>query len=622
MGGRQECLPYLQPRLPLPMEIGPAVDFQNGPGSGPLPTEADSQPPDSSGSQPNKVITKEFLWIAIALAAMTVAVYAPVWHFGFVGYDDLQYVTDNQRVLRGLTWDGVKWAFSTGYFSNWHPLTWISLMLDAQMYGKNAGGFHLTSVLFHIANTLLLFGLLIRMTGKMWRSAFVAGLFAVHPLHVESVAWVSERKDVLSTLFGLLALWAYVGYAERPRRGRYLLVLLFFGLSLMSKSMLVTFPFLLLLLDVWPMGRIAIGSDAAGHPALPKEEQAKAVRLVAEKLPLLVLTIASCVVTIIVQDPGGLIAFPVDFRIANAVVAYVAYILKMLWPAKLAAVYPYPDTLAGWQVFGSLLVLIVISAVAIPQLQRRPFLTVGWLWFMGMLVPAIGLVQVGSQAMADRYTYVPLIGLFLIAAWGIPELLTRWPHRRIVLLAAACVVISACMVTARAQVHRWESDATLWRHALIVTTGNYLAHHNLGTLLASEGRLDEAVPHYVEAIRLKPDYADAYTNLGLALMIQDRKSDALRFLEEAVRLNPNHAEAQNNLAVLLKTLGRFDEAKAHLHEALRIVPDYANAHYNLGNVLASQGKTAEAIAQYTQAVEISPENETIRSALEELRGRP
>ena len=608
------------------MEIGPAVEFQNGSGSGPFPRRfrpgADSRPPDSPSTPPRQTISKEFIWLAIALAAINVAVYAPVRHFGFVGFDDLQYVSDNPRVLRGVTWDGVKWAFSTGYFSNWHPLTWISHMLDVQLYGTNAGGHHITNVLLHIANTLLLFGLLHRMTGRMWRSAFVAGLFAAHPLHVESVAWVSERKDVLSTLFGMLALWAYIGYAQRPRLGRYLVVLLFFGLSLMAKSMLVTLPFLLLLLDVWPLGRIAIGSDASGRPALPQDQQAKAVRLVVEKLPLLVFTIASCIVTVIVQDPGGLIAFPADFRIANSIVAYVAYISKMLWPTKLAAVYPYPDTLAGWQVFGSLLVLIVVSSLVISQLQRRPYLTVGWLWYLGMLVPVIGLVQVGSQAMADRYTYVPLIGLFLMAAWGIPDLLARWPYRRIALPVAAAIAISACTITARAQVQRWESDATLWRNALQVTTGNYMAHHNLGTQLAREGKLDEAVREYVEAIRIKPDYADAYTNLGLALMLQERKSEALQVLGEAVRLNPKHAEAHNNLGVLLKNLGRFDEAKAHLGEALRLLPDYANAHYNLGNVLASQGKKAEAIAQYTRALEISPENETIRSTLEGLRGRP
>jgi len=607
------------------MEIGPAVDVQNGSGSGPLPSRfpgADSQPPDSPNFQPSKVITREFIWIAAALTAMIVAVYSPVRHFGFVGFDDVQYVSENPRVLQGVTWDGVKWAFSTGYFFNWHPLTWISHMLDAQIYGTNAGGHHITSVLFHIANTLLLFGLLQRMTGKMWRSAFVAGLFAVHPLHVESVAWVSERKDVLSTLFGLLALWAYVGYAQRPRLGRYLAVVLFFGLSLMSKSMLVTLPFVLLLLDVWPLGRIAVGGDAAGRPGLPKDQRPKAVRLAVEKLPLLVLTIASSVVTMIVQDPGGLIAFPADFRIANAVVSYVSYILKMLWPAKLAAVYPYPDEMPSWWVFGSLLVLIVVTALVAAQLQRRPYLTVGWLWFLGMLVPVIGLVQVGSQAMADRYTYVPLIGLFLMAAWGVPELLERWPQRRIALPAAACIAILACVVTARAQVHRWESDATLWRQALLVTTGNYVAHNNLGTFLAGQGKMDEALAHYAEALRVRPDYADSYYNIGVALDNLGRSGEAMAHYAEALRFRPGYPEAHNNLGALLHQQGRLREAMNHYLEAVRLRPDYADARQNLGSVLASQGKNAEAIEQYKRALAINPENGAIRSALEKLKGRP
>ena len=606
------------------MKNGPAVEHQNGSGSGPLPIPSELPPAHPENANSRTIFASRGLWLALALTAAILVVYAPALQYGFVSFDDHRYVSENARVLGGLTWESVQWASTTGYFSNWHPLTWMSYMLDAELYGRNAGGYHLTNVILHIANTLLLFGLLNRMTGKMGRSAFVAGLFAVHPLHIESVAWVSERKDVLSTLFGMLAVWAYARYAERAQPGRYLVVVVFFGMSLMAKAMLVTLPVVLLLLDVWPLNRIALPADSASGPgwAWLRNQRAQAMRLVGEKLPLLVLTIAASVVTLLVQQPGGFAAFPLDFRLANAMVSYVSYIAMMLWPAGLSVFYPYQDTLPGWMAFGSMFVLIVVSVVVAREARGRPYLAVGWLWYLGTLTPVIGLVQVGSQAMADRYTYVPLIGLFLMAGWGVPDLLARSPYRRIALPAAAGIVICACVVTARVQVQRWESDASLWRRALIVTTGNYMAHHYMGTILASEGKLDEAQSHFVEAIRLKPDYADTYTNLGLVLMIQGRKDEALHFLSEAVRLNPEHAEAHNNLGVHLKNMGRFDEAVVHFGEALRLQPDYANAHYNLGNVLAVQGKTAEAAAHYTRALEISPENETIRGALKKLKGRP
>ncbi|HEY4580396.1 MAG TPA: hypothetical protein VIG89_05115, partial [Candidatus Acidoferrales bacterium] len=334
------------------------------------------------------------------------AVYAPVRNYGFIGFDDPEYVSQNSHVLRGLTWEGVRWAFSTGYFANWHPLTWLSHMLDVQVYGTYAGGHHITNVLLHITNTLLLFGLLHRMTGRLGRSAFVAGLFAVHPLHVESVAWVSERKDVLSTFFGMLTLWSYIGYVRRPRLGRYLVLLLFFAMGLMAKPMLVTLPFLLLLLDVWPLGRITLPADPSGSLRWQslRDQRSAVVRLVWEKLPLIGLAVASSMVTFVVQQRGGTVggfgAMPLDFRMANALVSYIAYIAKMLWPAHLSALYPYPETLPGWWVFGSMFVLIGVSVAVVRAAQRRPYLPVGWLWYLGTLVPVIGLVQVGNQAMA------------------------------------------------------------------------------------------------------------------------------------------------------------------------------------------------------------------------------
>ena len=610
------------------MEIGPAVPFQDGSGSGPLPAGAESQLPGSPAFQPRKPLSKEFLCLAVALVAAAVIVYAPVRQFGFHGFDDIQYVSGNPRVLQGVTWDGVKWAFTTGYFSNWHPLTWISHMLDAQIFGTNAAGHHVANLLFHIANTLLLFGLLHRMTGRIGRSAFVAALFAVHPLHVESVVWVSERKDVLSTLFGLLAIWGYLWYARRPQHGRYLVVVLLFAMGLMAKAMILTLPFVLLLLDVWPLGRVRFPADSSGRLtwASLRDHRTVLARLVWEKLPLFVLAAASSVATLVAQHRWGAVAnldaMPLDFRLANAVVSYVAYIANMLWPVRLSIFYPYPDSLPGWQVFGSMLILIAVSAAAIRAARRKPYLAVGWLWYVGTLVPVIGLVQVGNQAMADRYTYVPLIGLFLMFGWGIPDLLERWPLRKIALPAAAGVVICACMVTARGQVQYWESDLSLWTRALEVTTRNHVAHNNLGTALASQGKVHEALAHYAESLRINPDNENAHYNIGVALDRQGRVADALAHYAEVLRLNPGNAEAHNNIGALFHQQGRIGEAVRHYREAVRRKPDYVHARQNLGNALASQGQVTEAIAHYTAALAISPTNETIRTALEVLTDRP
>ncbi|MBI4463915.1 MAG: tetratricopeptide repeat protein [Acidobacteria bacterium] len=551
------------------------------------------------------------LWVCLALIAINVAVYAQVWHYGLVNYDDPNYVGQNPHVSDGLSWHGVSWAFTTGYFVNWHPLTWLSYMLDVQIYGLNPGGHHLTNLLLHIASTILLFGLLHRMNGALGRSAFVAGLFAVHPLHLESVAWVAERKDVLSTLFWMLTMWAYVRYAHQPGMGRYVLVLLLFALGLMAKPMLVTLPFVLLLLDYWPLGRVTLGTDLPGRSGLAPLRDQRSVRLhlVWEKLPLLALAIASSIVTFVVQRKAvaGLDAIPLDKRVANALVSYVAYIGKMLWPTRLAAYYPYPQSLPGWWVVGAILGLIGVSVMVIRAARRHPYLPVGWLWYLGTLVPVIGLVQVGGQSMADRYTYVPLIGLFIIVAWGGPDLLVRWPHRSIALTTAAALVISACTITAWGQVRYWENSATFWERALEVTTGNDIAHYSLGTFLAGQGRVEEAIAHYSEALRIKPAYAEAHFNLGNALRSQGKVEEAIAHYSETLRIMPEHAEAHNNLGAVLVNQGKLGEAIAHYSEALRIKPEYAEAHYNLGNALASQGRIEEAIAHYSEALRIKPE---------------
>jgi Tfp pilus assembly protein PilF len=589
------------------------------------------------------------LWICLALIAVNLIVYAPLGHHGFVSFDDGDYVSENPMVAGGLTWHGVSWALTTGYASNWHPLTWLSHMLDVELYGLNTGPHHLTNELLHIANTLLLFGLLYRMTAALGRSAFVAGLFAVHPLHVESVAWIAERKDVLSTLFGILTLWAYVAYGRRPGLRRYLTVALLFALGLMAKPMLVTLPFVMLLLDFWPLGRLSPAPN--GRWAIGA--------LVWEKLPLLALAAASSIVTFVVQQRGGAVmgleTIPLNLRVANALVSYVAYIGKMLWPARLAAFYPYVGSLPGWRVAGASLGLIAVSVAVLWMGMRRPYLPVGWFWYLGTLVPVIGLVQVGSQPLADRYTYLPLIGLFIMVSWGVPELLIRWPLARIALPAAAVVVISGCAFTARAQVRNWESSTALWTHALEVTKGNYLAYNNLGNVLAKQGKFDDAAAQYTEALRIKPDYAFAHNNLGRALTSQGKIGEAIEHYSEALRIEPDYADAHNNmgiaradegkldeaiahysralhtkpdfadahnnLGIVLAKLGRADEAIHEFSEAIRIKPDYPEAHNNLGVVLASQGRVREAISQYSEALRLKPGYQAARHSLDDLTSR-
>jgi len=572
--------------------------------------------PPSGFAIPNAapVFSWRTLWIALALIAINLAVYAPVRQYGFVSYDDPAYVSENPHVSGGLTWPGIEWAFTSGYAANWHPLTWLSHMLDVQAFGMNAGPHHVTNLLFHIANTLLLFGLLIWLTGAAGRSAFVAGLFAVHPLHVESVAWVAERKDVLSTLFWLLTIWAYAVYVRRPGIGRYLLVLACFALGLMAKPMLVTLPFVLLLLDVWPLGRVALDAETAGRagPAPRGKERSIWLQLVWEKLPLFALAAASSLVTWLVQQRGGAVTgfelFPWTLRAENALVSYAAYIGKMLWPARLVVLYPCPQSIPGWWAAGAFLVLLGISAVVIRGARRHPYLLVGWLWYLGTLVPVIGLIQVGIQSMADRYTYVPLLGLFIMAAWGVPDLLVRWPHRRGALPVAGALVILACAITAQGQVQYWKSGVALWEHAVELTLhmDNYRAHNALGMILKQQGRVSEAIAHFSAAVALNPNLAEAHQNLGRALVDQGRMAEAIPSLTEAVRLMPGNAEAHSELGAALSSQGQIGEAIIHYTEALRLKPDLPQVHNALGYALASEKKISEALFHFSEAVRLKP----------------
>ncbi|MBZ5638125.1 MAG: tetratricopeptide repeat protein [Acidobacteriia bacterium] len=538
---------------------------------------------------------------ALLLVGATILAFAPVLSAGFLIYDDERYVLRNPHIQEGFTADALRWAMSAGYASNWHPLTWLSHMLDWRLFGSSAGGHHLTSLLLHAANAAALFLLLDRMTGATGRSAFAAALFALHPLHVESVAWVAERKDVLSTLFWILATFSYVAWTRRGGIARYVQVAALLALGLSAKPMLVTLPLTLLILDGWPLGRFASGSG-------------RAARLVAEKVPLLALSAVSAAVTLAVQAAspavGSIQEFPLGARVGNALVAYAAYLGKAIWPTGLAVFYPHPGpSLALAKPAAAALLLAAVTALALAFRRTRPYLLAGWLWYLVTLVPVIGLVQVGEQAMADRYTYVPLIGPFIAIAWGVPDAArallaairrggakgteTGRPLRWALLTGAGAVLLVLALLT-RAQAATWKNSLTLFEHALAVTRGNHLAHLDLGAALAREGRSDEALAHYTEAVRLKPDDATAQYDLGAALAARGGDAKAMEHYAKALALDPGYAAPHNNLGILLAKQGRIDEAARHYAEAVRLRPDFAEAHFNLAVALHALGRDEEA----------------------------
>jgi hypothetical protein len=481
--------------------------------------------------------------------------YFPVTFSDFINYDDPEYITNNYYVQQGLQWSAIRWAFTAGYASNWHPLTWISHMLDCQLFGMNPHAHHSVNLAFHILNAVLLLLLLERMTGQMWRSAVVAGLFALHPLHVESVAWISERKDVLSAFFFMLTLGAYVRYVEESKvhspqsKVFYSLSLLAFACGLMSKPMLVTLPFLLLLIDFWPLARFSI-SDL-------KTRRTVWVRLVLEKVPFFILSIAASVVTFLVQRSGGAVqpfeTLPFSLRAANAIVACVKYLAKSVWPADLAPFYPYPDHVSILQISLAVAAIAGLTALVLVLADKRPCVAVGWLWFLGSLVPVIGLVQVGGQSMADRYTYIPSIGLFIALVWGIRG---RFPPSRDTAVwagIASGIVLLGLGALTRVQAGYWKNSETLFRHALAVTGDNPVMQSYLGGVLVDEGKTTEGIVHLQEALRLNPAYAQAHGKLALAFDIQGRIPEALLEYHAALKWQPNLTEAQNNLAWLLAT---------------------------------------------------------------------
>jgi tetratricopeptide (TPR) repeat protein len=503
------------------------------------------------------------IWIGLLVA--TFAVYLQLDRADFVNYDDQGYVYENAHVRAGLTLENLRWSLTAVEVGNWAPVTLLSHMLDCQLFGMESGMHHLVSVLIHILSTLLLFAVLKRATRQRWPSAFVAFLFALHPLHVESVAWISERKDVLSACFCFLALYAYVRYTEAPSPRRYLLVVAPFCLGLMSKAMLVTFPFTLLLFDLWPLRRF------------------KFPDVLREKIPLFALSAIAAAGTYIAQKSSG--AFSVvslGLRVENALTSYIAYIAQMFYPARLAALYPYPEAIPLWQALAALTILVGVSAAAVYTWRTRPYLASGWFWYVGMMVPVIGFVQVGAQARADRYTYLPLIGLFWIVAWGAADLLQNQPQLKPVVASTAIICCLACTALSWKQTEYWQNGVALFQHAMDVTQNNYWAafnlgeaHYLVGNRLMNSGRGSEAISQFKDALRVRPDYPEAQNNLGiLYAQTPGHSAQAIAHFEAALRLNPDLVEAHRNLAMLLVSLpGRAADAISHLEAVQRIHPD-------------------------------------------------
>jgi tetratricopeptide (TPR) repeat protein len=544
-----------------------------------------------------------------ALGVLVWVVFGQTLEHGFVNYDDDAYVYQNTVVARGLTVDGVVWAFTRSHAENWHPVTWLSHMLDCQVYGLAPGGHHLTSVLLHAAASVLLFLVLLQMTGALWRSAFVAAVFAVHPLRVESVAWVSERKDVLSAVFFLLTLGAYVRYTRQASApGRYLVVVLLFALGLMSKPMLVTVPVVLLLLDYWPLARFppAVVSGAVG--TTPPGGGARALRrLLLEKLPLLALAAASVLLTLVAQRAAikRLDQIGLGARVGNAFVSYVAYLGDLVLPVGRSVFRPFAVPSVAAAVLAAA-ILGLLTTVAIRARRERPYVLVGWLWYVVMLTPVIGIVQVGMQARADRYTYLPEIGLVLLLTWLVADAARPWRAGATVCGVGAAAVILALVVSARAQVSTWRSSETLWTAALAQSASNHIARGNLGAALLQDGRVEEAITQLRRALATQPGYREAHVNLGNALARTGRLDEAMQEYRRALELDPRQANAAFGLGNALLRTGRTDEAIAAFRRALDLEPEFPLVHNNLGNALLGLGRVDEATTHYRQALSLDP----------------
>ncbi|HEY1717934.1 MAG TPA: tetratricopeptide repeat protein [Verrucomicrobiae bacterium] len=572
--------------------------------------------------------------IGLLLVLLTLLVYLPVTRNSFVAYDDGEYVTENRIVQNGLTWAGIKWAFTTFHASNWHPLTWISHMMDCQLFGLNAGMHHFVNALFHAVNVVLLFALIWRLTGALWPGAIIAALFAWHPLHVESVAWVSERKDVLSTFFGLLALLSYARYAQRRSRveGReskagdavsaldsrlstldYFLALLMFALGLMAKPMLVTLPFVLLLLDYWPLKRVegcqlkVEGSEVRNF----LQPLTFNLQLLTEKLPFFLLSAAACVVTFLAQKGQAVVSLDevgLDLRLANVFLSYGSYLLKAIWPANLAVIYQLHSQFSWIQLLSSAAALFVISLLVWRARRQCPYLLVGWLWFLGTLVPVIGLVQVGSAAMADRYTYFPLVGIFIAVVFGVRDLAKHFRLPKMIPACGAVLILAACVALTERQLSYWRNDETLFAHAAAVTKNSEIAHLNLAGILAMQGHKTEAVAEYRKALQIEPGRAESHGDFAALLDSAGKPDEALAEFRKALQMNPKIEPIHDNFGVLLVELGRLDEAIKQFTEAARLDPTDAQPQFLTGKTLLRQGRDAEAMRHFREAVRLDPDN--------------
>lgn len=609
-------------------------------------------------SQPVSLKRFVALGICCLLVLAVAVVFGQAVHHEFVNYDDDQYVYGNPKIAEGLSLRGVAWAFTCSHAGNWHPLTWISHMMDCSLYGLRPAGHHVTSVVLHATSAVLLFLVLAWMTGRLGPSAMAAALFTVHPLRAESVAWVAERKDVLSGLFFMLTLIAYTWYVRRPfSLARYLAVVLSLALGLMAKPMLVTVPFVLLLLDYWPLGRFSSTGalDGTFSPAPTVSNHPTLTRLLVEKVPLFALTVVSCVVTVTSQGMGirSIEQVTLLSRIANALVSYVTYLWLAVWPTQLAPLYPYPATLPSpWKVLGALCLLIGISTVAVVWRRKHPCLLVGWLWYLGMLVPVIGLVTVGFQAIADRYTYLPLIGPCLAVAYVLADHTPSRPSLRWVLNAGAAMILACLMHGAWVQTSYWRNSSTLWTHTLSCTSQNFVAHcnlggdlarrgyldlaadqyrkalqvkpdyarvcNNLGTVLADLGRIDEAMEHYRRALEITPVFAEVYYNMGNVCARRNKFDEAIHYFQKAVQLAPQVAAFHNNLGAALADRGRADEAMDHYRKAMKLKTNYADPHFNLGSAFVRRGQLDKALAEWREAVRIEPKYAKAHLALGKL----
>jgi tetratricopeptide (TPR) repeat protein len=554
---------------------------------------------------------KTFTLICLALALVTAALYWPITRNGFINFDDDEYIVGNRHITSGLTWTNIVWAFKSGEAANWHPLTWISHMADCDLFQLDPGGHHLMNLLFHVANTLLLFLLLNKMTGAVWRSAFVAAFFAWHPLHVESVAWASERKDTLSTFFWLLTLMAYAQYARGVAGDKsgavspatrhpslfYALALFFFACGLMSKPMVVTLPFVLLLLDYWPLGRISTSEYQISNLK----------QLLLEKIPFFLLAAAGSAVTFLVQKTAGAMwASSWSTRLENIVLAYVRYISKLFWPQDLAIVYSYPNRWPALLAAGAALLLLTWTALSVYRARQNPYLPVGWFWFLGTLVPTIGLVQVGAQSIADRYTYIPSIGFFIVVVWGARDLMRRWPEKEKFLPLAGGVALAGCLGMTTIQIGYWRNSETLFLHAIGVTTDNYVAENCLGKAFEKEGRNDRALVLYTDAVKIAPRYPQSQFNLAICLLGYGRTNEALDHLRAAARLEPHDPDIQYDLGIYFSQHGGLDDAARGFQAALADRPDFPEAQTALGTLLVRQKKFAEAIPHFEATARLKP----------------